>query len=108
PGGLDEIINQPELEKLRRYVRLGNSKLVWPYSHRTVYSPDSQFDDGGGPYEVLHEFDILVTPTNEYYIVVAIFGEEFALNLGGPEIDGYEHWLRANDNKSPLYSGKNA
>lgn len=108
PDGLEEIINQPELEELRRYVRFGNPKLAWPYSRRTIYSPDFQFADGTEPYEVLHEFDILVTPTNEYYIVVAIFGEEYALNLGGPEIDGYQHWLLENDNKSPLYCGKNA
>lgn len=63
--------------------------------------------DQAEPYEVLHEFDILVTPTSEYYIVVAIFGEEFALNLGGPEIDGHEQWLRANNDKSPLYIGRN-
>ena len=107
-GGLEEIINQPALEELRGYVRFGNPKLAWPYSHRTAYSPDLQFNNGAESYEVLHEFDILVTPTNEYYIVVAIFGEEYALNLGGPAIDGYEHWLLANDNKSPLYCGKNA
>lgn len=108
PGGLREIINQPELEELRRYVRLGNPKLAWPYSHRVLHSPDFRFNDGTETYEVLHEFDILVTPTNEYYIVVCIFGEEYALNLGGPEIEGYEQWLRMNNNISPLYSGKNA
>jgi HNH endonuclease len=106
PSGIEEIINQPELEELRSYVRLGNPKLAWPYSHRPVYSSDFQFIGGNESYEVLHEFDILATPTNEYYIVVAIFGEEYALNLGGPEIEGYEHWLTANDNKSPLYCGK--
>lgn len=108
PGGLDEIINQPELEELRRYVRFGNPKLTWPYSRRTIYSPDFKFVDRIESYEVLHEFDILVTPTNEYYIVVAIFGEEYALNLGGPEIDGYQHWLMVNDNKSLLYCESNA
>lgn len=108
PGGLEEIINQPELEELRRYVRFGNPEQVWPYSHRSIYPLDFQFIEKAEPYEVLHEFDILVTPTNEFYIVVAIFGEEYALNLGGPEIDGYEQWLKANNNKSPLYCGNNA
>lgn len=108
PGGLEEIINKPELEELRRYVRIGNPKQSWPYSYRPIYPPDFLFSDGTEPYKVLHEFDILVTPANEYYIVVAIFGEEYALNLGGPEIDGYELWLKTNNNISPLYCGKNA
>lgn len=108
PGGIEEIVNKPELEELRRYVRMGNPKQSWPYSHRIIYSPEFQFNDGKEPYEVLHEFDILVTPSSEYFIVLAIFGEEYALNLGGPEIDGYEQWLKANNNKSPLYHGKNA
>ncbi len=107
-GGLDETINQPELEELRRYVRIGNSAQSWPYSCRSIYQPDFIFNDGAEQYQVPHEFDILITPESEYYIVVAIFGEEYALNLGGPEIEGYELWLKTNNNVSPLYYGKNA
>jgi hypothetical protein len=107
PKGLEKVINQPELEELRRYVRFGNPKLVWPYSRRSIYSPDFQFADANGSYEVLHECDILKTSTNEYYIVIAIFGEEYALNLGGPEVGGYQSWLLKNDGRSPLYCEKN-
>jgi len=107
PGGLDEIVDNPGLEDLRRYVRMGGDGQSWPYSHRFIYPQEFCFNDGAELYEVLHEFDILVTTTNEHYIVVAIFGEEFALNLGGPELDGYERWLKANKNVSPLYQGKN-
>ena len=48
-----------------------------------------------------------VTPSSEWYFVLAIFGEELAINLGGPEIEGYEKWLKDNNGKSPLYVGKN-
>ena len=30
-------------------------------------------------------------------------GIEYAINLGGPFIEGYEVWLKKNKNKSPLY-----
>jgi hypothetical protein len=43
-------------------------------------------------YQVLHEFTLLYTDKHELYAVVCLFGEEFALNYGGPEIDGYATW----------------
>jgi HNH endonuclease len=108
PGGLDELIDKAELDQLREYVRKGSTSLVWPYSHRKLYSLDSVFKEYDERFEVLHEYDILVTPIGEYYIVVAIFGEEFALNLGGPELVGYERWLLDHENMSPLYFAKDA
>ena len=107
PGGIDEVIDHPQLEELREHVRIGTPQKSWPYSHRQIYPPDFQFRDGQDIYEVVHEFDIFVTPTSEHYLVLAMFGEEFALNLGGPEIDGYEQWLQKNNDASPLYFGKN-
>jgi hypothetical protein len=46
---------------------------------------------------------ILRVAESEYYAVIAIFGIEYAINLGGPELEGYERWLKENDNRSPLY-----
>lgn len=103
PGGLDEIIDKSELDALRSYVRRGSTKLLWPLSRRQIYPADFAFSEGAATYQVLHEYQILSTPENEYFIVVAIFGEEFALNLGGPEILGYSTWLTRNGNLSPLY-----
>ena len=108
PGGLDEIIDEPKIEKLRQYIRMGSPGKIWPYSFRSIYAPESIFHSGSESYEVLHEFDILKTMQNEFYIVVVIFGYEYALNLGGREIDGYKRWLHTNKGKSPLYTGKNA
>lgn len=108
PGLLEEIIEKPELDKLRQYVRRGIPRNTWPFSFRSLYPPDAKFDHENVFYEILHEFDILMTDQSEYYIVVAIFGDEYALNLGGPEIEGYYAWLEANGNKSPLYKDNNA
>ncbi len=108
PGGLDEITEKPEIDELRQYIRRGSPGNVWPYSFRPIYAPDFVIQSGLKAYKVLHEFDILITTKNEFYIVIAIFGNEYALNLGGREIGGYKRWLRTNHGKSPLYTGKNA
>lgn len=104
PGGLDELVDKPELDALRTYVRRGSTRHVWPMSCRQIHAPDFAFVEGTDSYEVLHEYKILVTPEAEYFIVGAIFGEEFALNLGGPEIEGYERWLTEHAYASPLYA----
>ena len=108
PGALDEITDKPELDELRRYVRMGNPGEIWPYSFRSIYPPSFVFHDDIEAYEVLHEFDLLMTTESEIYIVIAIFGDEYALNLGGPNIEGYQRWLLMNSCRSPLYGGKNA
>ena len=103
-GWNDEIVDKPELEELRRYVRRSVPNLLWPIHIRRIYPQDFHFaDDTYGRHQILHEYDILVTDAGEYFVVVAIFGLEYAINLGGPELDGYCEWLKSNDGKSPLY-----
>jgi hypothetical protein len=50
----------------------------------------------------LHEFDLLYTEYKELYAVICIFGTEYTINMGGPELEGYELWLKKNDYVSPL------
>ena len=38
----------------------------------------------------------------ELYFVLAILGVEFFVNLGSPELDGCQQWLKQHDNASPL------
>ena len=63
--------------------------------------------DPGALEQVIHEFDFLVTPWDEWYFVQIIFGQEFAINLGGRRIDGYLKWLKDNNSESWLYMAKN-
>lgn len=103
-GWNDELVDMPELDELRRYVRRGIPNLLWPVHIRRIYAQDFLFpDDVHGPHQVLHEFDILHTPAGEYFVVMAILGLEYVINLGGPELDGYHEWLKSNGGKSPLY-----
>lgn len=103
-GWNDELVDKPDLDEIRRYVRRGISNLFWPVHIRRLYAQDFLFsEDANEQYQVLHEFDILHTPTEECYAVIAIFGIEYVINLGGPELDGYYAWLKTNGGKSPLY-----
>jgi len=99
---IDEIIDKEELDELRQYIRRGNSK-VWPYTERRIYLANRLFYDGSEKYEILHEYMIFLTDANEYYLIFCLDGIEYALNLGGPEIDGYENWLKQHKDISPLY-----
>ena len=92
-----------KLDELRTHVRRGDIHCTWPVARRQVYAADRRFFDGPDVYEVLHEYQILGTADGEYYVVVAIFGEEFVLNLGGPELSGYNKWVERNGGASPLY-----
>jgi hypothetical protein len=104
PDWNKDLVEMAELDELRAYVRRGNPKLIWPISIRRIYKQDFLFADAEcSGYEVLHEFDILVTDRNEFYAVIAIFGVEFVINLGGPELDGYHNWFKNNQGQSPLY-----
>jgi len=102
PGVLDELIDKRELDELRQYARFGASPAYWPFSTRPIYPEGKVFSEGTEKYEVLHEFDLLYTESNELYVVMAIFGIEYVLNMGGREIDGYVEWLKQHNFKSPL------
>lgn len=108
PGANEELVGKPELDEIRVYARRGLPQMVWPISLRQIYPETFLFADRvAPPYEVLHEFDLLCTPSSEYYAVIAIFGWEYVINLGGPQLEGYQEWLKRNNGRSPLYFGKN-
>lgn len=99
-----EIVDKVELDELRRYVRIGIPRTIWPIHMRRIYAPNSIFAGTvADSHQVLHEWTILRTLNLEYFVVLAIFGIEYAVNIGGPDIGGYLDWLRLNKNRSPLY-----
>jgi hypothetical protein len=113
----DDIVEKQELDELRSYVRQGKPDFIWPVNIRRIYDANHQFSDELDPvFQVLHEWDILFIPNDfsknenegEFYVVVAILGVEYVINLGGPELDGYIKWLEENKGRSCLYIGKNA
>jgi hypothetical protein len=50
----------------------------------------------------MHEFALFYTREWDLYPVCAFYGMEYAINLGGPEIEDYLKWLREHDGRSYL------
>lgn len=94
----EELIDTPDLDELRNFVRRGSGPLQWHVARRHLYPPAKVFSDGDEHYELLHEYELLLRPIDEAndlyacYISLVLFGEEFSLNLGGPGLDGFETW----------------
>ncbi len=114
-GWNEELANKSELDELRDYVRRGKPGFIWPVCMRRIYPADHRFSDAiDSAFQVLHEWDILFIPSaeasdmGECYAVIAILGVEFAINLGGPELEGYSQWLAENENRSFLYQKSEA
>ncbi|MCA9045461.1 MAG: hypothetical protein KDA69_14130, partial [Planctomycetaceae bacterium] len=95
-GGINYVVTEAQFDPIRDFARRG-SHLNWPYNERRIY-PEDQIDGEG---QILHEYDFLVTDQSEWYFVIAILGVEYSINLGGPEIEGYERWLADHDHESP-------
>lgn len=105
PGWNDELVDQPALDELRRFSRY-NEGPDWPFTVRTLHPVNTIFEDGNQSFELLHEFDILLTSSSEVYLAVSIFGVEMVINLGGRENDGFRRWLEENKWVSPLYASR--
>lgn len=102
-SSLDEILNHPGLKSVKRHSRFGVPR-EWPINKRLIYASNHTWNDATGyQYEVLHEFTFLYNDDMELFFVCAIFGIEFAINLGSPDIDGYKKWLASHNDCSSLY-----
>lgn len=108
PGGIDYVVDENQFDPLRSFARLGQPR-EWPHHARRIYDADRPWNDGSElDQQCVHEYDFLYTELGELYFVLALYGLELTINIGGPEIDGYRNWLKKNEDASPLYSGKNS
>ena len=98
-----EIVHNKQFDPLHDYARRGSTDL-WPFQKRKIYPPDHIFTEPGfEPHTILHEWTFLYTSQLELYFILALFGTEYVLNMGGRDIAGYAAWLLENAQKSPLY-----
>jgi hypothetical protein len=105
PALLASFIEDDALDPLRGHARRGIG--TWPFNIRRIYREDACWIDQEGSYrQVKWELDFHRTRRGELYLILAVFGLELVLNVGGPAVDGYREWLWANGFASPLYRGK--
>jgi hypothetical protein len=107
PAGLAYLVEESQLDPVRHYARRGSGP-EWPYHIRRIYdSQQAWMNEAQDVRQIKWESDFLVTENGEWFYVLALFGLELAINLGGPDIAGYVEWLWRNAHRSPLYSGRN-
>ena len=113
-GDATYLVRNEELDEIRNHARYGRPK-EWPFTMRRIYDDNfKHFDASGEAVQTLFEYDFHLIKTRdipdgfcgEVYFVLAIFGVEFAINLGGTCVDGYQNWLSQNGGLSPLYTSK--
>ncbi|MBE3094343.1 MAG: hypothetical protein IMZ52_04875, partial [Actinobacteria bacterium] len=98
-----ELVKGEELNRLRNYVRYDETGHVWPYHLRRIYDEEKTSIINNAPnQQTLHEYRLLITDEKELFIVVAIMGVEYCLNMGRPDLSGYLKWLKEHNNDSPL------
>jgi hypothetical protein len=102
----NEVIYKEGLDPLREYVRYGNTKIkFWQYHQRRIYSELDRFVDTEqkvGPFEILHEYTFHYSAGYELFFVLAIMGIEYAINMGGPDIENYTIEFKKHNSKSFL------
>lgn len=110
------LVDNRQLDPIREHARCGQPR-TWAFKSRMIYDANRRLLENGESVQTIHEYDFLFTTPekktedgailSELYFVLAIFGREFAINMGGPDMDGYELWLKQNNDVSPLYAPKN-
>lgn len=105
-GGVQYIVEESQFDPIRNHARIGQP-VDWKYSSRRIYDSNKQWEKEKEKGQIVHEYDFLQTDLGEMYFVLALYGIEFSINMAGPEIEGYENWLKEKNNVSPLYYGKN-
>ena len=105
-GWEQEVIYKEGLDPLREYVRYGNTKIkFWHYHQNRIYSELDRFVDTEekiGPFEILHEYTFHYSEGYELFFVLAIMGVEYAINMGGPNVENYTSELKNHSSKSFL------
>lgn len=100
---LNMLVDESHYDPIRNWARRGNA-AEWPYHERQVF-PEETFmrhPVTGAWVQAGYGHDLLMTKRRETFFVFGLYGYEFAINLGGPSIRGYEEWLVDNRNISPL------
>lgn len=100
----DRIIDEPHFDLIRNFARYGQGVKEWPYHSRVVFPMETEMRHPVTGEWVHAGFghDLLITPLPETYFIFILYGVEFAINLGGPSIKGFENWLLDNGNISPF------
>lgn len=106
-GGIDYLVEEKSLDPLRSHARRG-VPAAWPTSFRRIYSADASWRENDDQVQRVWEALVFHDDVGNPYFVLALFGWEFAIHIGEPNISGYQRWLLRQGGSSPLFVGRNA
>jgi HNH endonuclease len=102
----DNLIFHGYFDNIRRWARYGDNFPCWPYHQRAIYPQETQMR-----HPTTNEWvkvgigqGLFHTPSPETYYSIVLYGTEFTINVGGPNVEGLERWLTENGNVSPYLS----
>ena len=100
----DVLIDSDHYDRIRNWARRGDNYDKWPFHKRRIFPNETlmRHPDTGAWVRHGFAYDLLLTSLPETFFVFCKFGNEYAINVGGPSIKGYEQWLEQNDKQSPL------
>ena len=110
-GSLEELVDYKEFDKIRNHARRGTTS-EWPCSIRRIYDMDRLWKcEGGKEKQKVYESGFLTIDKGGngniknviLYFIVVLWGMEFVINMGEPEINGYTDWVNQHQGLSPLY-----
>jgi hypothetical protein len=98
------FIFDPYFDNIRRWARLGNNFAHWPFHQRTIYPQETFMRHPQTNAWVMAGIGQGLFHTNapETYFSICFYGVEFIINLGGPNIEGFERWLEEHNFESPF------
>lgn len=104
PRHIERLIDDPHWDRIRRWVRHGDTFDKWPYHMRKIYPEETLMcpPSTGDWVQAGYIIDLMLTRRREHFLVLVLYGYEFAFNVGGPSIKGYEEWLHENNGISPV------
>jgi hypothetical protein len=95
-GGAEFVVDYERLDPIRNHARRGT---IPGWETHTRKLPSIPHTDEG---LVIFDSAFLKTPRSEWYFVLSLIDQEFAINISEPRISGYLEWLSENENVSPL------
>jgi hypothetical protein len=102
-GGTNtDAIFDSYFDNIRRWARMRDNFSNWPYHQQTIYPqetlmrhPETRAWVKAGIGQGLFH-----TPSPETYYTICLYGLEFVINVGGPNLEGFDRWLQQFDHRS--------
>jgi hypothetical protein len=104
PHGVARLVDEAYFDNVRNYARYGANFREWPFHQRRIYPIDTLMRHPETNEWVQAGFGcgLFMNGKLETFFAFLMYGVEFVVNVGGPSIQGYEEWLRENNDISPV------